>query len=57
MDVLSLRNSIEKAKQRKDYITVDTRISRLEVAESLLNLARDRILKMHKTAKYYKIWE
>ena len=57
MDVLSLRNSIEKAKQRKDYITVDTIISRLEVAESLLNLARDRILKMHKTAKYYKIWE
>jgi hypothetical protein len=57
MDVLSLRNSIEKAKQRKDYIIVDTRISRLEIAEGLLNLARDRILKMHKTAKYYKIWE
>lgn len=56
-DLLSLRNIVEKARQRKDYITVDTRMPRLEVAETRLNLARDRISKMHKIAKYYKIWE
>ena len=56
-DMLSLRNTIEKARQRKDYATVDTRLPRLEVAENRLTLARDKILKMHKTAKYYKIWE
>jgi hypothetical protein len=55
--MLSLRNIIEKARQRKDYVTVDTRMPRLEVAETKLTLARDKILKMHKTAKYYKIWE
>jgi len=56
-DMLALRNTIEKARQRRDYVTVDTRLPRLEVAENRLTLARDKILKMHKTAKYYKIWE
>ena len=56
-DMLSLRNTIEKARQRGDYVTVDTRMPRLEIAESRLNLARDKISKIHKTAKYYKIWE
>jgi hypothetical protein len=56
-DMLALRNTIEKARQRGDYVTVDTRMPRLEVAENRLTLARDKILKMHKTAKYYKIWE
>jgi hypothetical protein len=55
--MLALRNTIEKARQRRDYATVDTRLPRLEVAENRLTLARDKILKMHKTAKYYKIWE
>ena len=56
-DMLALRNTIEKARQRRDYVTVDTRMPRLEIAENRLTLARDKILKMHKTAKYYKIWE
>jgi len=56
-DMISLRNAIEKARQRKDYVTVDTRMPRLEIAETRLNLARDKISKLHKTAKYYKIWE
>jgi hypothetical protein len=55
--MLSLRNTIEKARQRGDYVTVDTRMPRLEIAETRLNLARDKISKLHKTAKYYKIWE
>ena len=56
-DMLSLRNTIEKARQRKDYVAVDTRLPRLELAETRLSLARDKISKIHKTAKYYKIWE
>jgi hypothetical protein len=56
-DMLNLRRVIEGAKQRKDYVTVDTRLPRLEIAETRLNLARDKISKLHKTAKYYKIWE
>jgi hypothetical protein len=56
-DMISLRNTVEKARQRKDYVTVDTRMPRLEMAESRLNLARDKISKLHNTAKYYKIWE
>ena len=55
--MLSLRSTIEQARKRKDYVTVDTRLPRLEIAETRLNLARDRISKIHKTAKYYKIWE
>jgi hypothetical protein len=56
-DMVSLRNTIEKAQKRKDYVTVDTRMPRLEIAETRLNFARDKISKIHKTAKYYKIWE
>jgi len=56
-DMLALRNIIQKARERKDYVTVDTRTPRLEIAETRLNLARDKISKIHKTAKYYKIWE
>ena len=56
-DMLSLRNTIEQARQRKDYVTVDTRTPRLEIAETRLNLARDRISKLHKTGKYNKVWE
>jgi len=56
-DMLSLRNTVEKARQRQDYVTVDTRMPRLEIAESRLNLARDKISKLQRTAKYYKIWE
>jgi hypothetical protein len=56
-DMVNLRRVIEGARQRKDYITVDTRLPRLEIAETRLNRARDKISKLHKTAKYYKIWE
>lgn len=56
-DMISLRSTIELARQRQDYVTVDTRMPRLEIAETRLNLARDKISKLHKTAKYYKIWE
>ena len=56
-DMLSLRRIIEQARKQKDFLTVDTRLTRLEMAETKLNFARDKISKIHKTAKYYKIWE
>jgi hypothetical protein len=56
-DMLYLRNIIEKAKKQQDYVIVDTRLPRLEIAETSLNLARDRMTKIHNLAKYYKVWE
>jgi hypothetical protein len=56
-DVLSLRRTMEQARLRGDFVTVDTRLARLEMAENQLNLARDKISKIHKTAKYNKVWE
>lgn len=56
-DILALRRSVEQARKRKDYETADIKNSRLEIAENQLNLARDRILKMHRTGKYNKVWE
>jgi hypothetical protein len=55
-DMLSLRSSIDQATHRKDYVAVDIRQNRLEIAEFQLKLARDKILKIHKTAKYNKVW-
>lgn len=56
-DMLSLRRAIEQAKLRKDYVAVDIRQCRLEIAENRLNVARDKISKIHKTGKYNKVWE
>lgn len=56
-DMLSLRGTIENAKQRKDYVTVDTRMPRLEMAESRLNFARTKIQQLHRNAKLAKVWD
>lgn len=56
-DMLSLRRSIEQAKLRKDYVTVDTRMPRLEMAETRLNIARDKIQRLHRDAKLAKVWD
>lgn len=56
-DTVALRRTIEEAKRRKDYFSVDIRLARLEIAETKLNRARDKILKIHKTGKYNKVWE
>jgi hypothetical protein len=57
IEIVNYRRIIESARRRSDFVTVDTRMPRLEMAETRLNLARDKISKIHKTAKYYKIWE
>ena len=57
VDMLNLRRIIDNATKNKDYVTVDSRLARLEIAETKLTLAREEISKLHKTAKYYKVWE
>ena len=56
-DMLSLRRSLEQAQREKDYDIVDIRRARLEIAQSKLEFARDKISKIHKHAKYNKVWE
>jgi hypothetical protein len=56
-DVQTLRHGLESARKRGDYFTVDTRQSRLELAETRLSVAKNKISKIHKTGKYYKVWE
>jgi hypothetical protein len=57
VDMLALRRSTEKARERKDYNKVDINLSRLDIVETKLTLARDKISKIHKSAKYNKVWE
>ena len=55
-DLLALRRSQEQARQQKDYITVDIRQARIDIAEADLALARDKIARIHLTAKLNKVW-
>ena len=56
-DMLALQHGVEQAVKRKDFVAVDIKRSRLQIAEAKLKFARDKISKMHNTAKYYKVWE
>ena len=56
-DMLSFRWGVEQARKRKDFVAVDNRQARLEIAENRLDIARNKILKIHKEAKYLKVWE
>lgn len=56
-DMLALRRSIDGAVRQKDYNSVDIRSARLEVAQTKLSFARDKIARIHNHAKYHKVWE
>jgi len=56
-DVLAMQNSQRRARTKKDYEIVDIRQSRLEIAQKQLEIARDKISKIHTHAKYNKVWE
>ncbi len=56
-DMLSLRSSMSCAAKSKDYEMVDIRRARLEIAQSKLEFAQDKISKLHRHAKYIKVWE
>jgi hypothetical protein len=57
VDAQTLRRGIQLAQDLKDFYKVDIKQARLEIAEKKLELARDKISKIYKTAKYYKVWE
>lgn len=57
VDVQAMSRSQERARAKKDYETVDIRQARLELAQQNLEEARNKISKIHRHAKYYKVWE
>jgi len=56
-DMLGFRWAVEAARKRQDFVAADNRQARLEIAENRLAIARNKILKIHKEAKYNKVWE
>jgi len=57
IDMLNLRRIVDAARKRGDYTVVDSRTARLEIAETKLNFAREKISAIHRTAKLNKVWE
>lgn len=57
VDTLTLRRGIELARANNDYFKVDIKQARLEVAQKKLELFKDRIAAIHRTAKLNKVWE
>lgn len=56
-DMLTLRRGIARATIEKDYVALDSKQNRLEIAERELELARAKMAQIHRTAKYNKVWE
>ena len=56
-DMLTLRKGIARAALEKDYIALDSRQNRLEIAERELELARAKMSQIHRHAKISKVWE
>lgn len=57
VDTQTLRRGIQLARDINDYYKVDIKQARLEIAEKKLEVARDRLSKIHKSAKYNKVWD
>lgn len=56
-DVLSLRRGIELSCAAKDFNKADIKQAKLEIAEKRLEVAREKLAKIHRTAKFNKVWE
>ena len=56
-DMLTLRRGIARATIEKDYVALDSRQNRLEIAERDLELARAKMMQIHRYAKLTKVWE
>lgn len=55
-DVINYRRVIDHARQNRNYDTVDSRQNRLEIAEQLLSVAREKVADIHQRAKVDKVW-
>lgn len=56
-DMLTLRRGIVRATLEKDYVALDSKQNRLEIAEHELGLARAKMAQIHRHAKLSKVWE
>ena len=56
-DFLNLKRTVERARKSQDYETVDIRTARLEIAQTNLDFARDKLSSLHRHAKFNKVWE
>ncbi len=56
-DMILLRRGIAQAVKQKDYFLVDAKQARLDIVEKRLQLARNKMAKIHSLAKSTKIWQ
>jgi len=56
MDSRALQNGVKSARNQKDYVAVDIKQTRLDIAEKLLADAKIKLFAMHKIAKFNKVW-
>jgi len=56
-DIMAMKRSQIRARDKKDYEIVDIRQARLEISQKQLETAQNKISKIHKLAKYFKVWE
>jgi hypothetical protein len=57
IDVLTMRRCMTAAIARKDYYAADIREARLDVSETKLKSAQEKMQAMHRSAKIRKVWE
>jgi hypothetical protein len=56
-DMISLRRGVESARKIQDYVALDTRQIKLDIAESQLTHLREKMSQIHRHAKFAKVWE
>jgi hypothetical protein len=56
-DMLTLRRGIEFARKQQDFFALDVRQTKLEIAEAELTHAREKMAKLHRHAKFAKVWQ
>ena len=57
MDMVMLSRRIAGLQRQNDWMGAEIREYRLEIAERRLEALRDKISKIHRSAKYNKIWD
>jgi hypothetical protein len=56
-DMLLMRRGIAAAIKQKDFFAVDAKQARLDIVEKRLQLARNKMEKIHAIAKSAKVWQ
>lgn len=55
-DMISLRRGVESARKLGDFVALDVRQIKLDIAISQLTHAREQMAKIHRHAKFAKVW-